>query len=86
MTVRKLSVSQRPPWHGPRRWQTGGSSGSCRDYLGFLRSRRSLDVAAIARQFGGGGHVRAAGARQPGDWKEVTERVIAAVSAGLKGG
>ncbi|QOJ15242.1 MAG: bifunctional oligoribonuclease/PAP phosphatase NrnA [Planctomycetia bacterium] len=51
-----------------------------------LRSRRSLDVAAIARQFGGGGHVRAAGARQRGDWKEVTERVIAAVSAGLKGG
>ncbi|MBK8913973.1 MAG: bifunctional oligoribonuclease/PAP phosphatase NrnA [Phycisphaerales bacterium] len=51
-----------------------------------LRSRRWVDVAAIARQFGGGGHVRAAGARQRGEWGDVTRRVIEAVEAALAKG
>ena len=33
-----------------------------------LRSKRDVDVAAIAAQFGGGGHARAAGAKLAGRW------------------
>ncbi len=41
-----------------------------------FRSKNSLDVAELARQFGGGGHARAAGARVRGEWAEVVKRVI----------
>lgn len=44
---------------------------------------RDVDVAAIAKQFGGGGHRRAAGARIQGSLDEVREQVIAAVRAAL---
>ena len=37
-------------------YQTGGE-----EYKVSLRSKKKIDVAAIATQFGGGGHVRAAG-------------------------
>jgi phosphoesterase RecJ-like protein len=47
-----------------------------------LRSRRA-DVAAVARQFGGGGHARAAGCDANGSWAEVSARVLAAVQAAL---
>lgn len=36
-----------------------------------FRSKRDVDVAAIAQSFGGGGHERAAGARVEGDWSAV---------------
>ncbi len=49
-----------------------------------FRSKRRLDVAAIAQRFGGGGHVRAAGARLTGDWDRETARVIGAVTEALK--
>ncbi len=49
-----------------------------------LRSKRWLDVAAIARQFGGGGHHRAAGATPPGNWDDVVPRVIAATTQALE--
>lgn len=42
-----------------------------------LRSKRSVDVAALAQRFGGGGHVRAAGARVAGSLADVKQRVIA---------
>lgn len=42
-----------------------------------------LDVAALAAQFGGGGHARASGARPPGPWDEVVARVVAATQAAL---
>lgn len=45
---------------------------------------RDVDVAALARQFGGGGHHRAAGARFTGGLDEVRQRVIAAVVAALR--
>jgi phosphoesterase RecJ-like protein len=48
-----------------------------------FRSKRHLDVAALAQQFNGGGHVRAAGARPPGTWDEVVPRIIAATVAAL---
>ncbi len=41
-----------------------------------LRSKRSLDVAALARRFGGGGHARAAGATLRGKWDDVVPRMI----------
>ena len=49
-----------------------------------FRSKRTVDVAALARQFGGGGHARAAGARQRGKFDEVAQRVIAAVTAEIE--
>ncbi len=44
---------------------------------------RDVDVSAIAAQFGGGGHRRAAGARVKGSLDDVREQVIAAVRAAL---
>jgi phosphoesterase RecJ-like protein len=48
-----------------------------------FRSKSTLDVAALAARFGGGGHTRAAGARPPGKWEEVLPRVIAETLAAL---
>ena len=48
-----------------------------------LRSKNTLDVAALAASFGGGGHPRAAGARPLGKWDEVVPRVIAETVAAL---
>jgi phosphoesterase RecJ-like protein len=42
-----------------------------------FRSKRALDVSALARRFSGGGHARAAGARLRGAWDDVVPRVIA---------
>jgi phosphoesterase RecJ-like protein len=43
-----------------------------------FRSTGTVDVNAFARQFGGGGHAKAAGAMVSGTMSEVRERVIAA--------
>jgi len=48
-----------------------------------FRSKRRLDVAALASRLGGGGHARAAGARPKGVWDEIVPRVIAATVAAL---
>ncbi|TWT45232.1 NanoRNase/pAp phosphatase [Phycisphaerae bacterium RAS1] len=42
-----------------------------------FRSKRELDVAALASRYGGGGHARAAGARLNGTWEAVVPRVVA---------
>lgn len=44
-----------------------------------FRSSGDVDVNAIAREFGGGGHVKASGATVPGSAPAVAERVLAAV-------
>ena len=44
-----------------------------------FRGRHGLDVAAVARQFGGGGHTAAAGAKVTGEFNAVCERVIASM-------
>ncbi len=49
-----------------------------------LRSKRVLDVAALAAAFGGGGHMRAAGARLRGRWEEQVPRVVAAAVKALE--
>ncbi len=45
---------------------------------------REIDVSAVARLFGGGGHHRAAGARVPGTLKDVREKVIQSVLDAVK--
>lgn len=48
-----------------------------------LRSKRDLDVSAIAAKWGGGGHARAAGVRIDGRIEEVEQRVVAAMVEAL---
>ena len=48
-----------------------------------LRSRDKVDVAAVAREIGGGGHRRAAGARVQADIDELRGRLIAACAERL---
>ena len=49
-----------------------------------FRSKRLVDVAAVAARFGGGGHARAAGARIEGPMDGVAERVVKAMTAALQ--
>jgi phosphoesterase RecJ-like protein len=49
-----------------------------------LRSRSSLDVNAIAAQFGGGGHRAAAGVRYAGPLVEAQRNVLDAVRAAMR--
>jgi phosphoesterase RecJ-like protein len=51
-----------------------------------LRSRGSVDVAHLAQRFGGGGHVKAAGASLEGSLGEVQTRVLAAAREYLGNG
>jgi phosphoesterase RecJ-like protein len=48
-----------------------------------FRSRREVDVAELARRFGGGGHARAAGARIDGDGETVRRLLIDAAGEAL---
>lgn len=48
-----------------------------------FRSRPSVDVSAIAEQFGGGGHKQASGATLTGTLADARQRVLAAVTAAL---
>ena len=49
-----------------------------------LRSRDAVDVSAVARQFGGGGHKRAAGLRAATDIDDLKTQLIAACAAVLE--
>lgn len=44
-----------------------------------LRSKRHVDVNAVAGRFGGGGHARASGARIPGTMVDVKPRMLEAI-------
>lgn len=48
-----------------------------------LRSSGHVDVAAIARSFGGGGHVKAAGLTYPGDMEQAVCHVLEAMRQAL---
>jgi phosphoesterase RecJ-like protein len=50
-----------------------------------LRSAGEVDVNAIARAFGGGGHIKAAGALLPEPIDRAAPRVLAAVRSALDG-
>jgi phosphoesterase RecJ-like protein len=49
-----------------------------------LRSKGSVDVAAFAEQFGGGGHARAAGLKLTDTFANAHDRVVAAMVARLQ--
>lgn len=49
-----------------------------------LRSRGGVDVAAIARRFGGGGHVQAAGLRADEDIDTLAANLVAACRAAME--
>jgi len=51
-----------------------------------LRSRKLVDVAAIAEAFGGGGHPRAAGFRSDEPAGEVEKKVVEACRTALRPG
>jgi phosphoesterase RecJ-like protein len=57
----------------------GADGGQC--IRASLRSRGGVDVSAVARRFGGGGHVRAAGLRVEGDIDAVAADLVAACQA-----
>jgi len=59
--------------------------GSGRIKVSF-RSMGEVDVAALAHQFGGGGHHRAAGASLPGTMADVEEKVLGAARTFLRNG
>jgi phosphoesterase RecJ-like protein len=48
-----------------------------------LRSKGSVDVAAFAQQFGGGGHARASGLKVEGDLQQAHDKVVTAMLATL---
>jgi len=50
------------------------------------RSKTDYNVNALARQFGGGGHVKASGATIKGDLTEVKNRLVAAALEGFSAG
>jgi phosphoesterase RecJ-like protein len=51
-----------------------------------LRGKGDVDVQRIAAQFGGGGHVNAAGCTVAGSLPEATRAVLAAVRRAVDGG
>lgn len=51
-----------------------------------LRSKGAIDVAAVARQFGGGGHRNAAGCTVAGGFAEARAAVVAALGPALAAG
>ncbi len=51
-----------------------------------LRSREGLDVAAVAREFGGGGHVKAAGCTIKAPAAEALQRVLSVITTALSDG
>lgn len=49
-----------------------------------FRSAGSVDVAQVAKSFGGGGHVRASGCTMEGELNQVVEQVVAEVGRALR--
>jgi bifunctional oligoribonuclease and PAP phosphatase NrnA len=56
------------------------------EYRVSLRSKGAIDVAAVARQFGGGGHKNASGFTVPGAYAEARQAVVAAVGPAIAAG
>jgi phosphoesterase RecJ-like protein len=57
-----------------------------REYRVSLRSKGAIDVAAVAKQFGGGGHKNAAGCTVPGTYAEARQTVSAALGPAIAEG
>ncbi len=52
-------------------------------YKVSLRAADYVDVSAICKQFGGGGHIRAAGCQMKGTQEEIRSRLLSAVEQAL---
>ena len=55
-------------------------------YKVSLRSKSKVDVSVIAKHFGGGGHVRAAGVTMKGSSHDVINNITARIALQLDGG
>jgi phosphoesterase RecJ-like protein len=55
-------------------------------YRVSLRSKGSIDVASVAKRFGGGGHRNAAGCTVPGDYATARAAVLEAIAPVLASG
>jgi phosphoesterase RecJ-like protein len=49
-----------------------------------LRSKEIVDVAVVASQFGGGGHVRASGCTIQGTMEEARSKLMASLKRALR--
>ncbi len=49
-----------------------------------LRSKKKVDVCRVAKCFGGGGHVRAAGFTCVGDWHDIVNKMLAEIEEQLR--
>jgi phosphoesterase RecJ-like protein len=56
------------------------------EYRVSLRSKGAIDVAAVARQFGGGGHKNAAGCAVAGTFGEARQTIISAMGPAIAAG
>lgn len=54
------------------------------EYRVSLRSKGGIDVAAVAKRFGGGGHTNAAGCTVKGAYADVKPRVVLATTAAIQ--
>ena len=79
VAVGLLFVEQEPPRDATR----GGEPVEPRLVRVSLRSKREVDVAAVAAQFGGGGHARAAGCTLRTGLAEARDAVLSAVYRAL---
>ena len=59
---------------------------SASSYRVSLRSKGAIDVASVARRFGGGGHRNAAGCTVPGDYAAARAAVLEAIAPVLAAG
>jgi phosphoesterase RecJ-like protein len=57
-----------------------------REYRVSLRSKGAIDVAAVVKQFGGGGHKNAAGCTVPGTYEEARRAISAALGPAIAAG
>ena len=64
--------------------ETPGEASASAEVRVSLRSRDAVDVAAVAKQFGGGGHTRAAGVRAVANIDEFREKLTRACAAQLE--
>ena len=56
------------------------------DYRVSMRSKGDIDLCAVAKKFGGGGHKNASGCSVTGRYDEVRARVVAEVTAAIEQG
>ena len=49
-----------------------------------MRANGSVDVSRIAREFGGGGHVKAAGCTVSGGWREIIDQIAGRIAEQLE--